>query len=600
MSRPPRFRDLPLFAKLLLPYLTLMLFVGAFGVFLVVRELGTRAQASVDTELAQRSLDARAAIRDRELYLLESVNLAANLQGLVDAVRRGDVATSARLMQSVVALKSDLGLVAVTDRSGRAIVAFTREGPGADVQLSTGSDFGDRSVVQRALAAPRFAKAAGFLGDGDAHLLAMSSPVCGGSATCEPVGAALVGIDVAALVTEPRSGSGGVTLYDLDERVLYSAGCCSDPGTGSDGTATRRTTFEVQSQPAGTIALSIPTDRAFDVARGAGIRLALILFGAMVGVVAIGAGLSRRILAQVGPLVDTNRALGTGDLHARAPVLSSDELGELARGVNQMAEQLQASHETLELRVAQRTEEVQRLLKERTEFFAALSHELRTPLAIIRGQARMMIDPSYPKGAKWVTETGAVIEDSASQLLWLVNDILELARAEAGRLDVDIEDVQLTDVVGDLRQTLEGLARSNGLRIAIDVPKDLPLVRADRARLREVIVNLVDNAAKYTPEGGAIDLCASRRNGAVTVTVADTGVGIPPDTGDLVFEPFFRVRGTKAQRDQASSGLGLALAKRIVEAQGGTLDYTSEVDAGTTFTFTLALARRRQTRKAKR
>jgi signal transduction histidine kinase len=339
------------------------------------------------------------------------------------------------------------------------------------------------------------------------------------------------------------------------------------------------------------MALSVPTAQAFATARGAGLRLALILFGAMAGVVAIGAALSRRILAQVRPLVETNRALGRGELEVRAPVLSSDELGELARGVNQMAEQLQASYETLELRVAQRTEEVQRLLKERTEFFAALSHELRTPLAIIRGQAKMMLDPTYPKGVKWVTQTGAVIDDSAAQLLSTVNDVLELARAESGRFELDVETIDLPDVVRGARPTIEGLTRANGLEIAVDVPDNLPPVRADRTRLREVIVNLVDNAAKYTPEGGAVDVSASARNGSVVVSVSDTGVGIPPEAGELIFEPFFRVPGTKAQRGQASSGLGLALAKRIVEAQGGKITFESRPEAGTTFTFTLPLAK---------
>src|SRR5688500_8017599 len=124
--RPPRFRDLPLFAKLLVPFLTLMLFVGAFGVFLIVRDLGSRAQAALDQDLARRSLDARSLLRDRELYLLESVNFAANLEGVAPAVSGRDDATVARLLQSVLALKSDLNLVAVTDHSGVGVAEFRR------------------------------------------------------------------------------------------------------------------------------------------------------------------------------------------------------------------------------------------------------------------------------------------------------------------------------------------------------------------------------------------------------------------------------------------------------------------------------------------
>jgi signal transduction histidine kinase len=616
MPRGRRFRDLPLFAKLLVPYLTLMLFVGAFGVFLIVRELGTRAQASLDEELARRSLDARSLIRDRELYLLESVNFAANLEGVAAAVRARDEAKAARLLQSVVALKAELGVVAVTDRSGIGLAQFTRRSPGADAVRTSGTSFADRDVVKRALAAKTSSKVAGFMRLGSHDVLAIASPICAEAEPCASVGIAVVGIDVDELASAvrgagERSPTNGVAVYATDGRLLARAGSAPIAarvnGSQKEGTvrggdvATRYTPFDVQGRRAGTLALVTPTEEAFSGARGAGIRLALVLFGAMVGIVAIGAMLSRRILSQVRPLVETNRALGSGELDARAPVLSSDELGELAHGVNQMAEQLQASYETLELRVAQRTEEVQRLLKERTEFFTALSHELRTPLAIIRGQAKMMRDPTFPKGTKWVTDTGAVIDDSASQLLSLVNDILELARAEAGRLDVDIQTVQLPEVIRAVQPTLEGLARSNGLSIAVDVPKDLPPVRADRHRLREVIVNLVDNAAKYTPDGGAIDLSAVARNGSVAVSVADTGVGIPPEVGELIFEPFFRVRGTTAQRGQASTGLGLALAKRIVEAQGGKIRFESEVDVGTTFEFTLPLEKRaKRARKARR
>ena len=623
-ARSLRFQNLPLFAKLLVPFLTLMVFVGAFGVFLIVRDLGSRAEAALDQDLARRSLDARSLLRDRELYLLESVNFAANLEGGAAAIRTNDRATSARLLQSVLALKSDLALVVFTDKNGVGVAEFSRTAPGAAARRTDGTAWLDGGPVAEALRSRGGTKSSGFIEAAGREMLVIAAPVCSANPGCSSVGAAIVGLGVDELVTSARgAGSSassvtgpttGVALYDTTGRLLGRSGRVpGDPRERArdgrrthsvDGVelATLDTPFDVQGARAGTIALSAPTAPAFSTVRGAGIRLALILLGAMLGVVAIGAALSKRILAQVNPLVETNRALGRGDLDARAPVLSSDELGELASGVNQMAEQLQASYETLELRVAQRTEEVQRLLKERTEFFAALSHELRTPLAVIRGQAKMMLDPSYPKGVKWVSDTGRAIDDSAAQLLSLVNDILDLARAESGRMEIDLEPLELADVVSNVRPTIDGLARSGGLHIGVEVPTDLPPVRADRERLRQVIVNLVDNAVKYTPEGGRVDLSAKARNGSVEVSVADTGVGIPPQSGDLIFEPFYRVRGTKPQRGQASSGLGLALAKRIVEAQGGTINFESTPDEGTTFTFTLPLvaARAKKRRKPSR
>jgi signal transduction histidine kinase len=613
LSERLRFGNLPLFAKLLVPFLTLMVFVGAFGLFLIVRDLASRAEAALDQDLARRSLEARAALRDRELYLLESVNFAANLEGVAQAVRTRDHASAARSLQSVLALKGELGIVALTDATGAGIGGFTRDRAG-EVRRNDGAVSKADPLVARALATKTDTKSAAFVSVGGRPMLAITAPVCSSESGCASVGVAVVGIDVDRLVSAAksadRSAAGkklrsdpGVALYDTDGRLLARSGTAPTESrisaspdrrrhtVGGVEVASRYTSFDVQRMRAGTFAVTVPTGPAFASTRGAGVRLAFVLLGAMLGVVAIGALLSRRILSQVRPLISTSRALGRGELGARTPVLSSDELGELAEGVNEMAGQLQASYETLELRVDQRTAEIQRLLKERTEFFAALSHELRTPLAIIRGQARMMLDPSYPKAGRWLTDTGLVIDDSAAQLLSLVNDVLDLARAEAGRVDVDLEAVSLAELVRDLRPTIDGLVRASGLRLRVHVPRDLPAVLADRARLREVIVNLVDNATKYTPDGGRIEISIAEKKRSIEVSVADTGVGIPPESRELLFEPFYRVPGTKPQRGQASSGLGLALAKRIVEAHGGSIGFDSVPGSGTTFTVKLRVAR---------
>lgn len=261
----------------------------------------------------------------------------------------------------------------------------------------------------------------------------------------------------------------------------------------------------------------------------------------------------------------------------------------MARGVNQMAEQLEASYETLESRVAQRTEEVQRLLQERTEFFTGISHEFRTPLAVIISQAELMLDPTYPKRGRWRGEIGE-IRDSAQQLLLLINDILDLARAEAGRIEMHLSEVSIPEVIAGLRKTAAGLASAGNLKLSIEVPAKLPMVRADAFRLREVILNVLDNAAKYTPAGGKVRLTAEANGGSVEIAVSDSGMGIPKEAGERVFDPFYRVPGAEPQRGQAASGLGLALAKRFVEAQGGTISFLSEPGAGTTFRVTLPVS----------
>ncbi len=605
-----RFRSLPLFWKLLIPFLALIVFVGAFGAFLIVRDLSSRARANVHQDLLQASLSARATLKDRELYLLESANFAANLDGMAKRVRTNDSAGVTQLLESVLALKSDLNLLVVTDRKGVGLIEFSRDGSGDAVQRGAATRWAGTPFIARALEGSDATKKVGFLKLGGKTLLAIATPICADPSDCRTAGVAIVGIRSDLLAAEAVGESDPrtepiVTIYDARGRRI--AGSATAPSTtsidvegdelvrrteekGSREFFTLYASLELQGRQRGIVAVSLSPEAELAAVRGAGLRLAAFLLIAMAGIVGIGALLSRFILAQLRPLLATNRALGKGDLSARAPVVSGDELGELARGVNEMAEQLQASYETLEMRVDERTEEVQRLLKERTEFFASLSHELRTPLAIILGQAKMMRDSSFPKRNGWAKQSGHTIEDSAQQLLSLVNDILDLARAEAGSIDVNPEDVNLAEVVDDMRQTVVGLVRGKGLEVTFDVTPDLPKIRADQIRLRQIILNLIDNAVKYTPVDGKVDLKAVAKSDVVEVSVSDTGVGIPPEAGDLIFEPFFRVKGTRSQRGEASTGLGLALTRRLVEAQGGSIAYESERGVGTTVRFTVPIA----------
>jgi signal transduction histidine kinase len=605
MALVRRFRDLPIFAKLLVPFLTLIIFLGGFGVVLIVRDLSSRAETALDAELARRSLDARTLLRDRELYLVESVNFSSNLDGMDEALSRRDATATRQLLESVLALKGDLDLLVATDAGGRALVEYA----GTRI-ASAGTVWTREPFVTAALRDREGAKTSGFTSVGGRSMFALATAVCSSVEGCSAKGVTIAGIDTAKLVVAAAGGRDrgapfGAAIYDASGRLLASDGLFSEPASipsvsrepirvsgraGRVGVATLYTPLEIQGRRAGALAVTVPTEPAFASARGTGLRLVLILVVAMAGTIALGAMLTRFILQQVRPLVETNRALGRGELDARAPVLGRDELGELARGVNQMAEQLQASYETLELRVEQRTEEVRRLMRERSELFASMSHELRTPLAIIQGRADMLKDPTFAKTHEWTAETGLTIGESTEQLMRLVNDILELARAEAGRIELALEPVDLGVVLREMRRTLEGLARGAGLGFTFDVPKTLPVVHADPYRLREIVVNLVDNGVKYTPAGGRITVAAIAAGDAVEVTVIDTGVGIPPETGQLIFEPFYRVKDVKTQRGQASSGLGLALARRLVEAHGGSIRFDSEIGKGSAFTFSIPVA----------
>lgn len=600
-------RNLPIFWKLLLPFLVLLLVVGTSGTFIMVRDLSSRSTQSLSEHLTLRAVEARSLIHDRELYLLESANYASNLNGMAASLRRTDSDATRHLLQSVVALKTDLRMIAATTPSGTSVVELVRPSAGGEPVQGAATDWATFEPIRRAVQRSDGSKTPGFVRLADRTLMVMVAPVCASAPPCDLAGFTIVGLDTAAIVkqsvrevSEVTGSPQEVTLFDQSQGVLASTSTTPPPPLGAPPKTTeieqRRATlggtrvvtaytgFKLAGQPAGTIALTLPASSGATSAGPAAARLVALIVVAMLLAALAGAAVSSVILRQLRALVDTSRRLGEGQLSTRAPVLSEDEHGELAMTLNRMAEQLEASHETLELQVEQRTQEIHRLLQDRTEFFAGLSHELRTPIAIILTQADMLLNGG---GNKVRTEAGEAIRLSAAQLLEVVNDILDLARAEAGSLDVDLDPVRLPDFFAGLQPLLTNVAAASGITVDVRIPKRLPPVIADEARLREVVINLVDNAVKYTPAGGRIEIGAHPEGEVVSVSIADTGVGIPDEIGDRVFEPFYRVTGTLPQRGQASSGLGLALVRRWVEAQGGTITWAPNPVGGTIFTFTL-------------
>jgi two-component system phosphate regulon sensor histidine kinase PhoR len=225
-------------------------------------------------------------------------------------------------------------------------------------------------------------------------------------------------------------------------------------------------------------------------------------------------------------------------------------------------------------------------LQERTEFFATLSHEFRTPLAIIRTQAGLLADPEVRQDAAASTTSLQIVGEAATQALEIVNDILEASRSDAEAVDLEFAPVDVAGLVREMSPTIEGLATAAGLHADIHVDA-LPEVSGDARRLRQVLLNLVDNAVKYTPKGGNVTVMARRAGAVVEIIVQDTGIGIPPESLTQLFEPFYRVPGSKPLHGESTSGIGLTLAKRLVEGHGGRLVVQSEPGNGSAFTVEL-------------
>jgi signal transduction histidine kinase len=228
----------------------------------------------------------------------------------------------------------------------------------------------------------------------------------------------------------------------------------------------------------------------------------------------------------------------------------------------------------------------------KSSFLATMSHELRTPLNAIIGFSDMM-------RSKVLGEIGNDryhpyidnIHDSGAHLLQIITDILDLSKAESGKLDLDEDLFDLRDVVRSVRQLTSGRIAGGGLTETIDLPADLPPLRADERKIKQVLLNLISNSVKFTPPGGTIELSAQfGREKGLVLTIADTGIGIPGEDLDRVLEPFEQA-DSSLSRQHAGTGLGLPLVRAMMELHGGTVTLKSMVGVGTQVILTLPAER---------
>jgi len=232
--------------------------------------------------------------------------------------------------------------------------------------------------------------------------------------------------------------------------------------------------------------------------------------------------------------------------------------------------------------------ELRRLERVRQDFVANVSHEFKTPLTAIQGFAETLLSGAM-EDSRSNRRFLEIIRDHAVRLARLTNDLLKLARIEAGKLEVEFFPVQLIEVIERSAETTLLKASQKQIAIEVDVPPGLPMVRGDASLLRDVLQNLIDNAIQYTPEGGRIQVNAAIGARDVVVCVSDTGIGIPLVDQERIFERFYRVDAARS-REAGGTGLGLSIAKHIVEAHGGRLWVESEVGRGSKFFFSVPLA----------
>lgn len=295
---------------------------------------------------------------------------------------------------------------------------------------------------------------------------------------------------------------------------------------------------------------------------------ALLITGPLTLVVALSGGylLARGALAPVDQMTVTASRIGADRLHERIDVVNpDDELGRLAETLNGMIERLERSFH-----------EMQR-------FTADASHELRTPIAVIRTEAEIAL--GKPLGDADKQDLLSNVLEECQRLTWITDQLLTLAREDAGITQWAREPVDLTQLINGSVEVMRPLADIRGHRLIVR-SNDKAVVLGDPARLRQVFYNLLDNAIKYTPDGGTIDVTSVEADTTVQVTVRDSGIGIPPEHLPRVFDRFYRVDKART-RAEGGSGLGLSIVQSIIAAHGGQTELTSAPHQGTTFTVSL-------------
>jgi signal transduction histidine kinase len=222
----------------------------------------------------------------------------------------------------------------------------------------------------------------------------------------------------------------------------------------------------------------------------------------------------------------------------------------------------------------------------KSEFLANMSHELRTPLNAIIGFSEVLIERMFGELNDKQDDYLKDIHTSGKHLLSLINDILDLSKIEAGRMELDIDAFDVPAAIGNALTLVRERAQRHGIALGQEVAAEVGEIRADERKFKQILLNLLTNAVKFTPDGGRVDVRAALRDGVLAVAVADTGIGIAPEDQAAVFEEFRQV-GRHYTNKQEGTGLGLALTKRFVELHGGTLTLVSAPGRGSTFTFTL-------------
>jgi signal transduction histidine kinase len=368
----------------------------------------------------------------------------------------------------------------------------------------------------------------------------------------------------------PYLRRGGLVLVDRDGNVIFIQGDDKEISRLLRYVSRRGAPIEVDGVLVGRLLFDPSANRPLpgspEAAFLASMTRAITLsaLGATAIALLLGALLARTLTRPIRELTVATRALAKGDLGQQVTVRTQDEMGELATSFNQMSADLAQSSQL------------------RRQMAADIAHELRTPLSLILGYTESLSDSKLPA----TQETFDIMHDEAQHLSRLIDDLRTLSLADAGELTLNRRPVDPQDLLERARLAHVAEAQRQEISIQLDAPSDLPEVQVDPGRIAQVLENLMSNALRYTRAGGQVTLSAAADGDTVALRVQDSGTGIAPEDLPYVFDRFYRAEKSR-QRQGGESGLGLAIAKSLVEAQDGSVSVESVLGEGTTFTIAL-------------
>lgn len=349
----------------------------------------------------------------------------------------------------------------------------------------------------------------------------------------------------------------------------------------------------------GSVMVAQPIENLFAVSRN--IQVILVTVTSIFGLTALWFWIAA-FLAFTRPLAQLTQAttnMSQGDLNQKVNpsyVLFKDEITILSENFNAMAENLSDSYTSLEEKVEQRTHELADARdeavaanKSKSEFISVVSHELKLPMTSIKGYSDLMLAGATGPLNENQTSFLTTIRNNVNRMATLVSDLADISRIESGNLRLEPRSVPIWDVIDEVVTLTRTQMTEKNQIVTVDIPTELPKAWCDRNRLAQILTNLVSNANKYTPEGGAIVVQAIRKNGMIQVKVQDDGHGMAPEDQAKLFSKFFRSADDKI-REAPGTGLGLSITKNLIELQGGKVWFESEFRKGTSFYFTVPIS----------